>query len=160
MHKGRPIANILAYGAWLVLLGLWQFTPCGWGALLGGRPLLFVPFTVSAAMFTGPLGGGWIGCAAGLFWGIYANTPFGFHALLLLLIGCAAGLSERFLLRNNAVVALLLSAVATAITACANRLWGPVVWWRIWLNAAHTLLWSLPVYAAVRATTTRLAKRR
>ncbi len=160
MHKGRPVAGILAYGTWLVLLGLWQFTPCGWGASWGGRPFLFVPFIVSVAMFTGPLGGGWVGCAAGLFWGMYADAPFGFHALLLLVIGCAVGLSERFLLRNNAVVAFLLCAPATAVMVGMGRLWGEAVWRTALLNAVYTLLWSLPVYAVVRATATQLAKRR
>ena len=160
MRRGRPVQGGLAYGMWLVVLGLWQFTPCGWDVLWGGRPLLFVPFIVSTAMFTGPLIGGWLGCAAGFFWGVYAAAPFGVHALLLLIIGCATGLLERFLLRNNAVAALLLCAVATAVTVGADCLWGVAVWQRVVVNAVYTLLWSIPVYAMMRATYARLTKRR
>ncbi len=170
MRRQRPAAEFITYGVWTVLFGLWQFAPRGWGALWGGRPLLFVPFTVSVAMFTGPIGGGWIGAAAGLFWGIYADAPFGFHAFLLLAIGCAAGLAERFLLRNNGMAALLLCAVATLVVVMADWLWGTLFYLpqgagvllrRTGLpNAAHTLVWSWPVYAMMRATAKRLAKRR
>lgn len=165
---GRAVAGI-AYGLWILLLGLWQFAPRGWFSLWGGRPLLLIPFTVSAAMFAGPLGGAWTGVAAGLLWGLYADAPFGFHALLLLLLGCTAGMLVRLLLRNNALSAALLcggGAVAFCLVHWAYTcLFFPVSAALVLLYRAVlpdllcTLLLSLPIYAAVRATAKRLTKR-
>ena len=156
-------AACLAYGFLILLIAVWQFSPRGWPLLLGGRPLLLVPLTAAVAMFTGPVGGAAAGVFAGVLWGMFSEALFGFHALLLLLLGAAVGLMVRLLLRNNWLSALLLcggGAVAYALLDwLCNRLlpltegaW-LLLWQQVLPNILYTVLLCLPIYAAVRGVT-------
>ena len=161
--------EVAAYGALILLLGLWQAAPGGWPTVCGGRPFLLVPLTAAIAMFAGPVGGAAAGVAAGLLWGLYADRLFGFYALLLLLIGCAVGLLVRLLLRNNTLSALLLcggAAVAFSLLDWLCNYLLPLregMFWWLWRSilpaTVYTLVLSVPLYWLVR-TVTKLLKHR
>ncbi|MBE6768948.1 MAG: hypothetical protein E7549_08625 [Ruminococcaceae bacterium] len=159
----------LAYGLLILFLGLWQLSPRGWVTILGGRPLLLVPLTAAIAMFSGPVGGAAAGVAAGVLWGLFSKALFGFHALMLMLLGCAVGLLVRLLLRNNALSALLLCGGGTVAYGLVDWLCNCVlpltdgallILWRTVLpNVAYTLVLCLPLYGAVRGITKMLKNR-
>ncbi len=153
----------LAYGVLILLLALWQFSPRGWPPLLGGRPLLLIPLTAAVAMFTGPVGGAAAGVFAGVLWGLFSQALFGFHALMLMLLGMAVGLLVRLFLRNNGLSALLLCGGGTVAYTLFDWLCNRVLpladgawlqlWQRVLPNTLYTVLLCLPVYAAVRGVT-------
>ncbi|MBE6757853.1 MAG: hypothetical protein E7552_04810 [Ruminococcaceae bacterium] len=162
-------AECLAYGLLILLLGVWQLSPRGWPAVCGGRPLLLVPLVVAVAMFSGPVGGAAAGVAAGVLWGLFSEALFGFHALMLMLLGCAVGLLVRLLLRNNALSALLLCGGGTAVYALADWLCNCVLphpdgallllWRTVLPNTVYTLVLCLPLYGVVRGITKLLKNR-
>jgi len=98
-----------AYGLLIVAAVILQSLPRGLPVIGGVRPVLIVPLVVCAAMYEGPVGGAAAGIAAGLLWDMFSDRLLGFHALLLLIVGCACGLLVRLLIRNNLLSALLLS---------------------------------------------------
>ena len=85
-------AACVIYGGLILLFFLWQAAPHGFPTVFGARPMLLLPLVVAIAMFEGPGGGAAAGVAAGLLWDLYAFRLFGFHALLLLVLGAAVGL--------------------------------------------------------------------
>ncbi len=161
--------EVLVYGAWILLLGLWQLSPRGWPVILGGRPLLLVPLVAAIAMFSGPVGGAAAGVAAGILWGLFSEALFGFHALMLMILGCAVGLLVRLLLRNNVLSALLLCGGGTVTYALVDWLCNCVLpltdgallllWRTVLPNAAYTLALCLPLYGTVRGITKLLKNR-
>ena len=161
--------EIVAYGALVLLFGLWQFSPRAWPVIGGGRPLLLVPLTAAVAMFAGPVAGAAAGVAAGVFWGLYSDALFGFHALLLLVIGCAVGLFVRLLLRNNWLSAALLCGGAVVTYTLLDWLCNYLLplreglflllWHTVLPNMVYTLILSVPIYGVVRGVTKLLNNR-
>lgn len=110
-----------AYGLMLLVAFLFQSAPHAL-EIAGTRPLLLVPLTVAIGLFTGPIGGGIAGAAAGFLWDMYADCLPGFHGLFLLCIGCSCGLLVVLLMRNNFLTALLLCAGALVLQVLYD--WG------------------------------------
>lgn len=98
-----------AYGLLLLVAFLFQSAPHSL-EIAGIKPLLLLPLVVAIGLFTGPIGGGAAGAAAGFLWDIYADRLPGFHGLFLLCIGCVSGLLVVLLMRNNLLTAMLLCA--------------------------------------------------
>lgn len=117
-----------AYGLLLLGAALLQMAPRAFPEIYGARPLLLLPVAVSIAMFEGPVGGAAAGIAAGLLWDLYAGRLFGFNALILLAICCAAGLLVRLLIRNNLLSALLLFTGALLIQGLLDWFFTYVLW--------------------------------
>ncbi len=169
LRLGSRTVECLAYGILILLFAVWQLSPRGWPVLLGGRPLLLVPLTAAIAMFSGPVGGATAGIAAGVLWGLFSKALFGFHALMLMLLGCAVGLLVRLLLRNNVLSALLLCGGGTVAYALVDWLCNCVLpltegawvllWHTVLPNAVYTLILCLPLYGLVRGVTKMLKSR-
>lgn len=163
------VIESIAYGALILLVGLWQQAPNGWIAVAGGRPVPLVPLVAAIAMFAGPIGGAAAGVGAGLLWDLFSTRLFGFNALILMIIGCGVGLLVRLLLRNNPLSALLLTAGATAAQAIVAWLCCDVLpahdnvlrllWHTVLPNTVYTLVLCLPTYLLVRGVTKLLKKR-
>lgn len=155
-----PVAQALLWGGLTLLFALWQAAPRGFPEIGGGRPLILIPLTTAVAMFTGPVGGAATGAAAGLLWDLNSVRLFGFNGLMLMLIGCGAGLMVRLLLRNNALSAGLLALGGTALQGLAD--WavnyllpnrpgvGLLVVRTLLPNAIYTCVLALPIYGLVR----------
>ena len=100
-----------AWGLLIVLFALLQGMPHAF-EIAGARPLFLVPLVVGIALFNGPIGGAAAGLAAGLLWDLYATHVYGFNGLVLMVIGCVAGLLIWLLLRNNWLTGTLLAIAA------------------------------------------------
>ncbi len=159
----------VTYGLLILLLLIAQNTPRMIPALWGARPLLAVPVTLYIAMYAGPVSGAAAGVAAGLLWDVYATRLFGFNALILLVLGVAAGLLVRLLIRNNLLSALLLTIGGLLVQGLCDWLFNYVLPMRadavFWLlhgilpNLAYTLAVSPIVYGLVRLAAYFLKKR-
>lgn len=155
-----PAAQALLWGGLTLVFALWQAAPRGFPEIGGGRPLILIPLTTAVAMFTGPAGGAATGAAAGLLWDLNSARLFGFNGLVLMLIGCGAGLLVRLLLRNNPLSAGLLALGAVGLQGLTdwtvnyllpNRPGAGLLLVRTLLpNALYTCLLALPVYWLVR----------
>ena len=114
-----PVSNLFAQKrviVWLVyalstlLLLVVQTAPRFFPAIGGARPMPLLTFVICVAVLGGARTGVTVGVIAGVLWGVFSSRLFGFDALLLMLLGLAAGLLVEWLLRANFYTALLLCA--------------------------------------------------
>ena len=158
-----------AYGLLILLACIVQAAPRMIPSIAGARPLLIIPMVVCIAMFVGPVGGGAAGVAGGLLWDMFADRLLGFNALLLLCIGCAAGLLVRLLIRNNLLSALLLCAAALLLQGMADWFFTYVLMaereplfvliHQILPNMLYSLVVSAPLYG-IALLTARILRNR
>ena len=175
LRGGNPLAAVrkeyikwTAYGLLLLAAFLLQSAPRAL-QIAGAKPLLLVPLVVAIALFTGPIGGGAAGAAAGFLWDVYADCLPGFHGLFLLVIGCGCGLLVVLLMRNNQLTAVLLCAGALVLQVLYD--WGlsylllgydrpfAALWYTYLPCALYTLLVSPLVYGITLAVTRVLRRR-
>ena len=164
-------ARYLSWTAWgllILLFSLLQAMPHAF-EIGGARPLFLVPLVVGIALFNGPIGGAAAGLAAGLLWDLYATHIYGFNGLVMMIIGCVAGLLIWLLLRNTWLTAWLLSAAAVLAQVLADWLFcyliagrdGPGwVLFHLYLsNALYTALLSPLFYFLTRSVIRTLRRR-
>lgn len=157
-----------AYGLLILISGLLQMAPRAVPALFGARPLLLIPIVVSVAMFEGPVGGAAAGIGGGLLWDLYADRLFGFHALFLMILCCAAGLLVRLLIRNNLLSALLLITGTLLAQGLADWFFTYVLWMnsdavyvlirRMLPDMAYTLVLAPALYGITLLVAKRLRR--
>ncbi|MBQ1544159.1 MAG: rod shape-determining protein MreD [Clostridia bacterium] len=103
--------SMRAFFVFLILVaGLLQNTPHCFPTIMGVHAYLLLPLAVCIAMFEKGLYGVILSVFAGTLWDVSTAALDGFHAVFFLL---AAGLIfalMNYLMRNNLVTALLLSA--------------------------------------------------
>lgn len=134
--------------------------------LFGVRPVLILPVAISVAMFEHEFTGGIFAAAAGILWGISSDTVFGYYAIVLLVLGAAAGLICSYGLSPNLLTALLLSFGASLITGLLDFFFQYVLWGynglgRFFLTSMLptiliTAFFILPIYYLVRLINGRL----
>ena len=164
-------ARYLSWTAWgllILLFSLLQAMPHAF-EIGGARPLFLVPLVVGIALFNGPIGGAAAGLAAGLLWDLYATHIYVFNGLVMMIIGCVAGLLIWLLLRNTWLTAWLLSAAAVLAQVLADWLFcyliagrdGPGwVLFHLYLpNALYTALLSPLFYFLTRSVIRTLRRR-
>lgn len=119
------------------------------------RPVLVLPMVAALAIYEGEFAGGLYGALAGILLDYGAMTVFGINAMLLLVLGCAAGLSSLYLLRRSVLTALILTASMAFIEGLVSffllygiwRLPGAyVLLWRRFLPVALITVLAAPVY--------------
>ena len=81
----------------------------------GAKPYMLVPLVVCIGMFEREAVGGAFGLFAGLLWDMVSSNMPGFHALVLMVIGCTSGLLITYIMRNNLLTSILLSICAILI---------------------------------------------
>lgn len=164
-------ARYLGWTAWgllILLFSVMQAAPHLF-EIFGARPLFLVPLVVGIALWGGPIGGAAAGLAAGLIWDLYATHIYGFNGLVLMVIGCTAGLLIWLLLRNTWLTAWLLSAVAVLTQVLLDWLFCYLIAGRdgpLWVlthlylpNALYTALIS-PLFYFLTRWVIRLLRRR
>ena len=164
-------ARYLSWTAWgllILLFSLLQAMPHAF-EIGGARPLFLVPLVVGIALFNGPIGGAAAGLAAGLLWDLYATHIYGFNGLVMMIIGCVAGLLIWLFLRSTWLTAWLLSAAAVLAQVLADWLFcyliagrdGPGwVLFHLYLpNALYTALLSPLFYFLTRSVIRTLRRR-
>lgn len=83
--------------------------------IYGVSAMPLIPLVVCIAMFEREMAGACFGMFAGMLWDAVGAWGDGFHAVVLLIIGCVCGLLLHYLMRVNFITALLLSACATLL---------------------------------------------
>ncbi len=96
--------------------------------ILGVRPVLILPLAISVAMFEHEFTGGIFAAAAGVLWGCSSDAVFGYYAIILLVLGVAAGLICSYGLSPNLLTSLLLSFGAAFITGLLDFFFFYVLW--------------------------------
>lgn len=98
-----------------LILALLQMSPNGFPTIAHARPEPLILFTVCVGMLEGPTIGSVMGVVSGLLWNLYSSRLFGYHGLILMVIGLAAALLVQWLLRTNFWSALLLCSGAVVL---------------------------------------------
>lgn len=105
----------LIYGVSTLFVLLLQSAPHLFPTVLGARPTPLTIFVICVGVLGGARAGAAVGVLAGALWGVFSFRLFGFDALMLLVLGLAAGLLVEWFLRANFFTALLLCACGTLI---------------------------------------------
>jgi cell shape-determining protein MreD len=82
--------------------------------------LPLVPLTVSVCAFEGEMGGLFFGLLGGALYDLASPAADGVYALLFAALGCAVGLTMRWVFRNTLMSVLLLTAAFSLLTAAAG----------------------------------------
>ena len=152
----------------LILIFLLQSAPYLMPRIGGVYPLLLIPAVVCIGMFERELVGGCLGLLAGVFWDITSLQTAGFHAILLLVIGCACGLMVIHLMRNSLLSAILLTFFSLLFYELCNWFFFSVMAGREMLGyqfvhfalprLAYSLVFILPFYLISRAAVKRMRR--
>ncbi len=94
----------------------------------GLRPVLVLPVAVCVAMFEHEFSGGIFAAAAGILWGCSSDVTFGYYAIILLVIGVAAGLICSYGMKPGLFTALLLVAAAAVLVGLLDFLFFYMLW--------------------------------
>ncbi len=81
-------------------------------SILGARAFLLIPLTVTIAMNEKSMGGLSFGLLAGVLWDAATVGGDGFYSVVLALAGFTAGVAVTYIVRNNILASLLLTAGA------------------------------------------------
>lgn len=95
----------------LVLADLLQNTPYVFPPIFGARAFLIIPAVVIISIFERNITATYYGILAGVLWDISSGTFDGMNTLLCMLTATAVCVLMHYVMRNNIVSALLLSAV-------------------------------------------------
>ena len=134
--KQRYCFPLIKYSLYILLLCLSYVVSSSPG--LSFKPILVLPMVVCIAIYEGEFVGGLYGALAGVLLDYGAMTLFGINAMLLLVLGCAAGLISLYLLRSSVLSSLILTGAVALIQGLVSffLLYGI---WR--LSGASMLLW-------------------
>lgn len=99
----------------VILTFFFQNTGGLFPAPAGIHAMLLIPLTVSIAMFEREFAGLFFGLLAGAMLDAFSSDSICFHAISLTIIGFAAGALIKYMMRNNFVCAMILSAAFTFI---------------------------------------------
>ena len=109
MKKNRYAYMTLKYGLYALVLCISYIIGAS-PALPEYRPILVLPMVVALSLYEGEFVGGLYGALAGLLLDYGAMTLFGINAMLLLILGCAAGLISLYLFQRSLRSSLILTA--------------------------------------------------
>ncbi len=98
------------YAAGLVVVALLQNTEGLLPSFFGIRAFVLIPALVSIAMFERELSGMFFGVFAGLLWDVSSASGGHFQAIMMTAIGFICGSLITYLMRNNLITGILLSA--------------------------------------------------
>ena len=96
----------------IVITAACQHTAGDAFSIFGARAFLLIPLTVTIAMNEKSMGGLSFGLLAGVLWDVATVRGDGFYSVVLALAGFTAGAAVTYIVRNNILASLLLSAGA------------------------------------------------
>ncbi len=97
----------------IVIAAAFQHTGGAVPAIGSAKALVLIPLTVCIAMFEKSMGGLSFGVLAGVLWDFATVRGDGFYAVVMALVGYAAGALTVYVLRNNIFSAVILSGAAS-----------------------------------------------
>lgn len=145
----------------IVLIALLQNTPHVVPGIFGSHAFLLIPLVVCLGMFETNLVAALMGTLAGVIWDVTVATGDGYNAIMLMVFATATSLLISYLMRNNIVTALILSAAAIVIycffhwfifVVCSGATGGFVTLFTFYLpSAIYTLIFAPLFYFVLRA---------
>ena len=111
--------KILVYAFFLLLLLLLQSTLLGYVRIYNVKPNLLVIFIVCVALLRGNVEGASVGFFAGILLDMTFGKFLGFYALLGMYLGLAVGSVNRRLYRENYLVVVFFTFIATILYEAA-----------------------------------------
>ena len=97
----------------LVITAVFQHTGGAVISIGGAKAFVLIPLMVCIAMYEKSMGGLSFGILAGALWDFATVRGDGFYAVVMALVGYAAGALTVYLVRNHIISALILSAIAS-----------------------------------------------
>jgi rod shape-determining protein MreD len=107
--------KIIFYSLFIILFLLLQTTLMKYVTVYGVRPNLLIVFVILTALIRGNVEGGTVGFFAGLAADMLFGGLLGFHALMGMFTGIAAGSVNRRLFRENLLVAVFFTFVYSVL---------------------------------------------
>lgn len=158
--KSRDYLHYTVLGILFLLMFVLQYTKGALPTVFGARPLLLVSGVICASMFLRE----WTGAMFGLFAGIFIDSvvtgSICFYAIVLMLVGCASGLTITYYLNNNLGTAMIMNAAGLLLFVTLDWLFfycipgqaGAVYYFvRYSLgNWVYTFIVSVPLYLLIR----------
>ncbi len=111
--------KVLVYTILLLLLLLLQSTLLGYARIYNVKPNLLIVFVICVALLRGNIEGASVGFFAGLLLDMAFGKFIGFYTLLGFYLGLAVGSVNRRLYRENYLVAVFFTFVATLVYEAA-----------------------------------------
>lgn len=117
----------LSYSLILFLLYILQTTP-GFFQIFGIKPVFIIPFAVTVVMFEGEFSGAVFAGIAGLLWDMSSGRLFGFFGFFALLLCCLCGLFVIYLIKQNLVNTIIMSAIILTLLFLLDFYFNFVIW--------------------------------
>ena len=163
--KNKIIRRAILAGL-MLLTFVFQNTGILFPAPAGIHALLLLPLTVCIGMFEREFAGLFFGLFAGAMMDAFSANTICYHSIIFTLFGFAAGALTTYVMRNNFLCALILSAVFTFIhntvyfiIYCAfdGGTGHAAVYFRYFFAAVfYTVLFTPVYYFLIRALTKQL----
>lgn len=128
-QKARVAISIkwAVYFVTLFLLYIFEITP-GFMQIFGIKPILIIPFVLAVVVFEGEFYGAIFGAISGLFLDVAMGRLFGFFAFFLLIICCLVGLLIIYLVKQNLVNTVIITALVLAVLLLLDFYFNFAMW--------------------------------
>lgn len=161
-NKNKIIRRVI-FAVLMLLTFMFQNTGVLFPSPAGIHALLLLPLTVCIGMFEREFAGLFFGLFAGAMLDAFSSNTICFHSIAFTLFGFTAGALTTYLMRNNFLCALILTAIFTfahntvyffifcAFDGADNQI---LVYLRyFFLSVLYTVLFTPVYYFFVRAVT-------
>ncbi|HHW45495.1 MAG TPA: rod shape-determining protein MreD [Clostridiales bacterium] len=167
-NRSRELVHYVVLGFLCLVLYLIQYTDDVLPKIGRASAVILVPTVVFAAMFLREWEGAITGLLVGVLMDIATSGATCFNAVVLMLIGCGAGLLVTYIVNNNLLAALIMSFGFTAVYfllkwvfACVfGVIDAPFLYLvkQIIPSVFYTFVLTIPLYLIIRRIMKRLYK--
>lgn len=165
IDKNTVIRRVILAALMLVTF-IFQSTGGFFPTLAGAHAILLVPLTVCISMFEREFAGMFFGLFAGAMLDSFSSDSIVFNSLSFTVIGFAAGAFITYVMRNNLVCAVMLTAAFTLIYNTLDFIFyyafsgaeNPIkIYFRyFFVSVLYTVIFTPLYYLIVRAITKKL----
>lgn len=148
--------KILKYTVAIIIINTLQVSICNYIAIGNIKPNLVIPFVVSVAIINGPVTGGIVGLACGIFMDALSSGTTIINSLTYMYLAVIAGVLNINYFRKNAGVVMLFTFIGILLCeSCIHfvhfAIWGSsnlfiAIANPILLIALYTLIYTIPIF--------------
>lgn len=148
--------KMLKYAIAIILINSLQVSLCDYLAIGNIKPNLVIPFVISVAVINGPVTGGIIGLACGIFMDALSSGTTIINSLTYMYLAVISGILNINYLRKNSGVVIMFTFIGTVICeACVHfihfAIWGASNFFMALLNpilfiALYSVVYTIPIY--------------
>ena len=152
--------KILKYAITVVIINSMQVSLCNYLTIGNIKPNLVIPFVVSVAIVNGPVTGGIVGLACGIFMDALSSGTTIINSLTYMYLAVISGILNINYFRNNAGVVMLFTFIGTILCELCVHFVHFAIWGSsnifvalinpIFLIALYTLIYTIPVYSITK----------